>query len=126
MSVTPQLIIKAAPADGAGPVASGGRRGAEHRPKSTMAANYTETWFQTLEVMLKALNRTVSRVEPCPRLSTADEEEKDSYAYMYILFMMLLFALTVGSLILSYTRSREVDKPSDPYHMYIKNRVTMI
>ncbi|KAK9402664.1 potassium voltage-gated channel subfamily E member 3 [Crotalus adamanteus] len=91
-----------------------------------MAANYTETWFQMLEVMLKALNRTVSRMEPCPRLSNADEEEKDSYAYMYILFMMLLFALTVGSLILSYTRSREVDKPSDPYHMYIKNRVTMI
>ncbi|KAM3837576.1 potassium voltage-gated channel subfamily E member 3 [Vipera latastei] len=91
-----------------------------------MAANYTETWFQKLEVMVKVLNRTISRMDPCPQLSKADKEEKDSYAYMYILFMMLLFALTVGSLILSYTRSREVDKQSDPYHVYIKNRVTMI
>uniref|UniRef100_A0A8C5SL19 Potassium voltage-gated channel subfamily E regulatory subunit 3 n=1 Tax=Laticauda laticaudata TaxID=8630 RepID=A0A8C5SL19_LATLA len=92
-----------------------------------MASNHTETWFQKLDVMLKLFNGTISRVEPCSRLGKADQEGKDTYAYMYIIFMMLLFALTVGSLILSYTRSREVvDKPSDPYHLYIKNRVTMI
>ncbi|NWY00742.1 KCNE3 protein, partial [Nothoprocta ornata] len=47
-------------------------------------------------------------------------------AYMYVLFVMTLFAATVGSLILGYTRSRRVDKRSDPYHVYIKNRVSMI
>ncbi|NXS12698.1 KCNE3 protein, partial [Neodrepanis coruscans] len=47
-------------------------------------------------------------------------------AYLYILFVMTLFAATVGSLILGYTRSRKVDKRSDPYHVYIKNRVSMI
>ncbi|XP_032076075.1 potassium voltage-gated channel subfamily E member 3 isoform X2 [Thamnophis elegans] len=91
-----------------------------------MASNHTKDWFQQLDVMLRLLNGTLSCVEPCPQLGKADREGKDTYAYMYIVFMMLLFALTVGSLILSYTRSREVDKPSDPYHMYIKNRVTMI
>lgn len=45
---------------------------------------------------------------------------------LYILFVMTLFAVTVGSLILGYTRSRKVDKRSDPYHVYIKNRVSMI
>uniref|UniRef100_A0A674JBM0 Potassium voltage-gated channel subfamily E regulatory subunit 3 n=1 Tax=Terrapene triunguis TaxID=2587831 RepID=A0A674JBM0_9SAUR len=48
------------------------------------------------------------------------------HAYMYILFVMILFAATVGSLILGYTKSRRVDKRSDPYHVYIKNRVSMI
>ncbi|XP_025030749.1 potassium voltage-gated channel subfamily E member 3 [Python bivittatus] len=91
-----------------------------------MSGNQTESWSQKLEVMLRALNRTLSRVDPCPHLGKEDKEEKDSYAYMYILFVMILFALTVGSLILGYTRSREVDKQSDPYHVYIKNRVTMI
>ncbi|XP_058042052.1 potassium voltage-gated channel subfamily E member 3 [Ahaetulla prasina] len=91
-----------------------------------MASNHTDGWFQKLDVMLRLFNGTLSCMEPCARLGKADQEGKDTYAYMYIVFMMLLFALTVGSLILSYTRSREVDKPSDPYHMYIKNRVTMI
>ncbi|XP_034291767.1 potassium voltage-gated channel subfamily E member 3 isoform X2 [Pantherophis guttatus] len=91
-----------------------------------MASNHTEPWFQKLDLMLRLFNGTLSRVEPCPQLGKADREGKDTYAYMYIVFIMLLFALTVGSLILSYTRSREVDKPSDPYHMYIKNRVSMI
>ncbi|NXA48809.1 KCNE3 protein, partial [Nothocercus julius] len=51
---------------------------------------------------------------------------RNDNAYMYILFVMTLFAATVGSLILGYTRSRKVDKRSDPYHVYIKNRVSMI
>ncbi|MXQ95155.1 hypothetical protein E5288_WYG018047 [Bos mutus] len=51
---------------------------------------------------------------------------RNDNSYMYILFVMFLFAATVGSLILGYTRSRKVDKRSDPYHVYIKNRVSML
>ncbi|XP_010193280.1 PREDICTED: potassium voltage-gated channel subfamily E member 3 [Mesitornis unicolor] len=57
--------------------------------------NRTETWHQSLQAVLSALNQT-------------------------------LCAARVGSLILGYTRSRKVDKRSDPYHVYIKNRVSMI
>ncbi|XP_070607706.1 potassium voltage-gated channel subfamily E member 3 [Erythrolamprus reginae] len=91
-----------------------------------MAFNQTEIWFQKLDGMLRLFNITLSRVEPCLRLEKTDQKGKDTNAYIYIVFIMLLFALTVGSLILSYTRSREADKANDPYHMYIKNRVTMI
>ncbi|NXI04630.1 KCNE3 protein, partial [Pachycephala philippinensis] len=99
--------------------------------------NRTETWHQSLQAVLNALNQTLHRAIPCPGeppASTAgatrgghtDHAGRNDNAYMYILFVMTLFAVTVGSLILGYTRSRKVDKRSDPYHIYIKNRVSMI
>ncbi|KFU94852.1 Potassium voltage-gated channel subfamily E member 3, partial [Chaetura pelagica] len=67
-------------------------------------------------------------VPAAPRNSSARAPRpgRNDNAYMYILFVMTLFAATVGSLILGYTRSRKVEKRSDPYHVYIKNRVSMI
>lgn len=101
--------------------------------------NRTETWHQSLQTVLSALNQTLHGVVLCPtdrpattaaascNASThAGRASRDDNAYMYILFVMTLFAATVGSLILGYTRSRKVDKRSDPYHVYIKNRVSMI
>ncbi|NWV22694.1 KCNE3 protein, partial [Origma solitaria] len=99
--------------------------------------NRTETWHQSLQAVLNALNQTLHGVIPCPgerpdsavgatRGGHADHVGRNDNAYMYILFVMTLFAATVGSLILGYTRSRKVDKRSDPYHVYIKNRVSMI
>ncbi|NWV06131.1 KCNE3 protein, partial [Ptilonorhynchus violaceus] len=99
--------------------------------------NRTEPWHQSLQAVLNALNQTLHGVIPCPgecvagtagatRGSHAGPAGRNDNAYMYILFVMTLFAATVGSLILGYTRSRKVDKRSDPYHVYIKNRVSMI
>ncbi|XP_072707099.1 potassium voltage-gated channel subfamily E member 3 isoform X1 [Ciconia boyciana] len=101
--------------------------------------NRTETWHQSLQTVLNALNQTLYGVILCPadrsaataaatrNASTrAGRPSRNDNAYMYILFVMTLFAATVGSLILGYTRSRKVDKRSDPYHVYIKNRVSMI
>ncbi|KFO24031.1 potassium voltage-gated channel subfamily E member 3 [Fukomys damarensis] len=103
--------------------------------------NGTETWYESLHAVLKALNTTLHNNLLCrpgpdpelrPRLDDQTEERRsslpgrDDNSYMYILFVMFLFAVTVGSLILGYTRSRKVDKRSDPYHVYIKNRVSMI
>ncbi|XP_023572456.1 potassium voltage-gated channel subfamily E member 3 [Octodon degus] len=101
--------------------------------------NRTETWYESLHAVLKALNATLHNnllCRPGPQLGPEQvnqtEEQRaslpgrDDNSYMYILFVMFLFAITVGSLILGYTRSRKVDKRSDPYHVYIKNRVSMI
>ncbi|NWY21949.1 KCNE3 protein, partial [Aphelocoma coerulescens] len=99
--------------------------------------NRTETWHQSLQAVLNALNQTLHGAISCPGeppASTAGAARgghgghggRNDNAYMYILFVMTLFAATVGSLILGYTRSRKVDKRSDPYHVYIKNRVSMI
>ncbi|XP_054829022.1 potassium voltage-gated channel subfamily E member 3-like [Eublepharis macularius] len=92
-----------------------------------LAANLTDSWFSRLDSVVRALNQTFYHTDPCAQEPKHRNEEDESYAYMYILFVMILFAITVGSLILGYTRSRkEFDKQSDPYHVYIKNRVTMI
>ncbi|NWI92379.1 KCNE3 protein, partial [Pitta sordida] len=99
--------------------------------------NGTETWHQSLQAVLNALNQTLHGVILCPtnrsgssttatRSARPGHPGRNDNAYMYILFVMTLFAATVGSLILGYTRSRKVDKRSDPYHVYIKNRVSMI
>ncbi|NXJ99496.1 KCNE3 protein, partial [Corythaixoides concolor] len=101
--------------------------------------NQTETWHRSLQAMLNALNQTLHGVilYPANRPATtaaaahnasarAGHPGRNDNAYMYILFVMTLFAATVGSLILGYTRSRKVEKRSDPYHVYIKNRVSMI
>ncbi|NXE41762.1 KCNE3 protein, partial [Ptilorrhoa leucosticta] len=99
--------------------------------------NRTETWHQSLQAVLNALNQTLHGAMPCPgepsagtagatRGGRSGHAGRNDNAYMYILFVMTLFAVTVGSLILGYTRSRKVDKRSDPYHVYIKNRVSMI
>ncbi|XP_012657058.1 potassium voltage-gated channel subfamily E member 3 [Otolemur garnettii] len=103
--------------------------------------NRTETWYESLHAVLKALNATLHNnllcrpgtvPEPGPGPDNQTEERqarlpgRDDNSYMYILFVMFLFAVTVGSLVLGYTRSRKVDKQSDPYHVYIKNRISMI
>ncbi|NXO41937.1 KCNE3 protein, partial [Locustella ochotensis] len=94
--------------------------------------NRTESWQHSLRAVLSALNQTLHGAVPCPGQPPAGAATRgghtgrDDNAYMYILFVMTLFAVTVGSLILGYTRSRKVDKRSDPYHVYIKNRVSMI
>ncbi|NXM94995.1 KCNE3 protein, partial [Sylvia borin] len=96
--------------------------------------NRTETWHQSLQAILNALNQTLHGAILCPGdppastvgATHASHAGRNDNAYMYILFVMTLFAATVGSLILGYTRSRKVDKRSDPYHVYIKNRVSMI
>ncbi|NWX31460.1 KCNE3 protein, partial [Notiomystis cincta] len=99
--------------------------------------NRTESWRQSLRAVLDALNQTLHGAAPCPgqppagaalttRGGRSGHAGRNDNAYMYILFVMTLFAATVGSLILGYTRSRKVDKRSDPYHVYIKNRVSMI
>ncbi|NXI08835.1 KCNE3 protein, partial [Irena cyanogastra] len=96
-----------------------------------------EPWQQSLRAVLTALNQTLRGAIPCPgevpagaagatRGGHGGHGGRNANAYMYILFVMTLFAATVGSLILGYTRSRKVDKRSDPYHVYIKNRVSMI
>ncbi|OPJ85869.1 potassium voltage-gated channel subfamily E member 3 [Patagioenas fasciata monilis] len=113
-----------------------GHRGLEEDMEEN---NQTEIWHQSLQVVLDALNQTLQGVVLCPtdRPATtaaaarntsarATRPGRNDNAYMYILFVMTLFAATVGSLILGYTRSRKVDKRSDPYHVYIKNRVSMI
>ncbi|NXK74503.1 KCNE3 protein, partial [Amazona guildingii] len=96
--------------------------------------NQTETWHRSLQAVLDALNQTLRGIPLCPsnRATTAAvtcssaRPGRDDNAFLYILFVMTLFAATVGSLILGYTRSRKVEKRSDPYHVYIKNRVSMI
>ncbi|XP_062951913.1 potassium voltage-gated channel subfamily E member 3 [Cynocephalus volans] len=99
------------------------------------ATNGTETWYESLHAVLKALNATLHGrllCRPGPGPDNWTEEHRaslpgrDDNSYMYVLFVMFLFAVTVGSLILGYTRSRKVDKRSDPYHVYIKNRVSML
>lgn len=104
------------------------RQGLRLLTKTMTLGNLTESWLHRLDSLLKALNQTLRHgQESCPLHASHDAEGKENYAYMYILFVMILFAMTVGSLILGYTRSRkEVDKQSDPYHVYIKNRVSMI
>uniref|UniRef100_A0A8D0BAV4 Potassium voltage-gated channel subfamily E regulatory subunit 3 n=1 Tax=Salvator merianae TaxID=96440 RepID=A0A8D0BAV4_SALMN len=92
-----------------------------------VTGNRTETLLQRLVSVLEDLNQTLRHDELCSQEVKYAREEKDDYAYLYILFVMILFAVTVGGLILGYTRSRkQVDKQSDPYHVYIKNRVSMI
>ncbi|NXU34210.1 KCNE3 protein, partial [Drymodes brunneopygia] len=99
--------------------------------------NQTDTWQQSLQAVLSTLNQTLHGAIPClgespagtagaARGGRSGHAGRNDNAYMYILFVMTLFAVTVGSLILGYTRSRKVDKRSDPYHVYIKNRVSMI
>lgn len=104
-------------------------------PAAMETTNGTETWLEKLHTVLKALNSTLHGNLLCQldpgtnnlvKEPRASQPGRDDNSYMYILFVMFLFAATVGSLILGYTRSRKVDKRSDPYHVYIKNRVSMI
>ncbi|XP_074837056.1 potassium voltage-gated channel subfamily E member 3 isoform X2 [Carettochelys insculpta] len=96
--------------------------------------NLTESWYQSLHSVLKTLNQTLHGAILCPpKLATGQmnssqvkQGSKDDNSYMYILFVMILFAATVGSLILGYSKAWKVDKQSDPYHMYIKNRGSVI
>ncbi|XP_058519558.1 potassium voltage-gated channel subfamily E member 3 [Ochotona princeps] len=97
--------------------------------------NRTELWYESLHSVLRALNATLHSHVLCrpdpgrdnhTELQRARLPGRDDNSYMYILFVMFLFAVTVGSLILGYTRSHKVDKRSDPYHVYIKNRVSVI
>ncbi|XP_025897348.1 potassium voltage-gated channel subfamily E member 3 [Nothoprocta perdicaria] len=99
-------------------------------------------WPAGLHAVLRALNHTLcggggaggeravaavaTGTTRSPAPARGARGARHDNAYMYVLFVMTLFAATVGSLILGYTRSRRVDKRSDPYHVYIKNRVSMI
>ncbi|XP_062442322.1 potassium voltage-gated channel subfamily E member 3 [Rhea pennata] len=96
-----------------------------------LGARMEATWQRSLHAVLRALNQTAPGAAACGSDRPAARDAggrpgRHDNAYMYILFVMTLFAATVGSLILGYTRSRKVDKHSDPYHVYIKNRVSMI
>ncbi|XP_056417055.1 potassium voltage-gated channel subfamily E member 3 [Hyla sarda] len=92
-----------------------------------------EKLLENLNSVLQALNKTLNSppCQPNPRLNETtfklEKPNRDDNAYIFIIFVMFLFAVTVGSLILGYTRSKKVDKRSDPYHMYIKNsRISVI
>ncbi|XP_063806994.1 potassium voltage-gated channel subfamily E member 3 [Pseudophryne corroboree] len=93
-----------------------------------------EKLLENLHTVLQAINKTLNSppYQPeDPQLNETsaklDKPNKDDNAYIFIVFVMFLFAVTVGSLILGYTRSKKVDKRSDPYHVYIKNsRVSVI
>ncbi|XP_012656744.1 potassium voltage-gated channel subfamily E member 3-like [Otolemur garnettii] len=91
--------------------------------------NRTEIWYQNLHAMLKALNATLQGNLLCqsktlPGSGPDNQTEEwwaslpghDDNSYMYFLFVMFLFAVTVGSLILGYTCAW---KQSDPYHVFI-------
>ncbi|EMP27766.1 Potassium voltage-gated channel subfamily E member 3 [Chelonia mydas] len=64
--------------------------------------NLTETLYQSLHSLLKALNQTLHGAILCPpdqatRWTNGSHTKlasKDDYSYMYILFVMILFAAT--------------------------------
>ncbi|KAG8453188.1 hypothetical protein GDO86_004850 [Hymenochirus boettgeri] len=92
-----------------------------------------ERLLENLHSVLQALNKTLNNwpYQPDPRGNhtdiKVDKTNKHDNAYIFILFVLFLFAATVGSLILGYTRSNNIDKRSDPYHVYIKNnRISII
>ncbi|XP_072256882.1 potassium voltage-gated channel subfamily E member 3 isoform X2 [Pyxicephalus adspersus] len=99
-----------------------------------MENNFTMSrLLENLHTVLQAINKTLNNL-PCQSevqhnitSTKLEKPNKDDNAYIFIIFVMFLFAVTVGSLILGYTRSKNVDKRSDPYHVYIKNsRVSVI
>ncbi|KFQ44026.1 Potassium voltage-gated channel subfamily E member 3, partial [Nestor notabilis] len=66
--------------------------------------NRTEPWHRSLQALLDALNQTLHGIPLCPsdraaavtRNSSAGARPgRDDNAYMYILFVMTLFAATV-------------------------------
>ncbi|NP_001082346.1 potassium channel, voltage gated subfamily E regulatory beta subunit 3 S homeolog [Xenopus laevis] len=92
-----------------------------------------EKLLENLHNVLLAINKTLNSLpcQPDPQGNHTDakanKEHRHDNAYIFILFVLFLFAATVGSLILGYTRSKKVDKRSDPYHVYIKNnRISVI
>ncbi|XP_041437258.1 potassium voltage-gated channel subfamily E member 3-like [Xenopus laevis] len=92
-----------------------------------------EKLLEKLHNVLLALNKTLNGLpcRPDPQGNhtdtKVDKDNRHDNAYIFILFVLFLFAATVGSLILGYTRSKKVDKHSDPYHVYIKNnRISVI
>lgn len=48
------------------------------------------------------------------------ERQRGEDAYLYILLIMIFYAVLAGGLILAYTRSRKQESKSDPYHLYIE------
>ncbi|XP_038595881.1 potassium voltage-gated channel subfamily E member 3 [Tachyglossus aculeatus] len=97
-------------------------------------SNRTAAWSRGLHWIVKALNETLHGPPPpsCqprgnqPEPGPATGLGRDDNSYIYVLFVMFFFAVTVGGLVLGYTRSRKADKLSDPYHVYIKNRGPVI
>ncbi|XP_063297119.1 potassium voltage-gated channel subfamily E member 3 [Pelobates fuscus] len=86
-----------------------------------------ERLLENLNSVLQALNKTLNS-QPCQsdkHVNKTINNTKNDNSYIFILFVMFLFAVTVGSLILGYTRSKKVDKRSDPYHVYIKNNTKL-
>ncbi|XP_073404610.1 potassium voltage-gated channel subfamily E member 3 isoform X2 [Dendrobates tinctorius] len=101
-----------------------------HNPNTMETARPMEKLLENLHSVLQAINKTLNNppCQPDTELNqTTSKLNRDDNAYIFIIFVMFLFAVTVGSLILGYTRSKNVDKRSDPYHVYIKNsRVSVI
>nr|XP_006013221.1 PREDICTED: potassium voltage-gated channel subfamily E member 3 [Latimeria chalumnae] len=85
-----------------------------------------DVFYRNLHHLLKSLNSTLSNV-PCANQSRAWENaDRDSDAYIYIIFVMFLFAVTVGGLVLLYTKSRKEEKRADPYFLFLKNSDSLL
>ncbi|NXN19097.1 KCNE3 protein, partial [Indicator maculatus] len=77
--------------------------------------NRTEPWQQSLRALLSALNHSLQGAAPCAPAGRAGQGgARDANAFLYILFVMTLFAGTVGSLVLGYTRARREEGHRDP------------
>ncbi|XP_054020779.1 potassium voltage-gated channel subfamily E member 3 [Dryobates pubescens] len=83
--------------------------------------NRTEPWQRSLGALLGALNHSLQGAAPCPpgaggagQGGASRDAGRDANAFLYILFVMTLFAGTVGSLVLGYTRARREEGHRDP------------
>ncbi|NXP83510.1 KCNE3 protein, partial [Ramphastos sulfuratus] len=87
-----------------------------------------EGWQRSLRALLGALNHTLQGGSLCPTAPSraGQGSARDANAFLYILFVMTLFAGTVGSLVLGYTRSRRQEQRQDPCPLYAKGRAVLI
>ncbi|XP_069468723.1 potassium voltage-gated channel subfamily E regulatory beta subunit 5 [Ambystoma mexicanum] len=74
-----------------------------------------------LSRLLHELNKANVSLGALPGDDAAPPEEpRGEDAYLYILLIMIFYAVLAGGLILAYTRSRKQESKSDPYHLYIE------
>ncbi|NXX49860.1 KCNE3 protein, partial [Tricholaema leucomelas] len=94
-------------------------------PNGTAAA---EGWQRSLSALLGALNRTLQGGSLCPAAPSGAGQgrARDANAFLYILFVMTLFAGTVGSLVLGYTRARRQERCQEPCPLYAKGRAAAV
>lgn len=84
-----------------------------------------ERIYKRLKLILLELNETLNEY-PCKNL-TEDQvprPSKDDYAFLYIVFVMVFFAITVGGLVIGYTRSKKGEKLQDAYYAFTKSNST--